>query len=505
MGSHFEYSNLPQEVLDNALLLSELATDGVEGVERDFMKDYGCFPIAELPEVFRNYIEQASKSLAAPPEFVALSVLSVVSTVLGNAYVLKVKNNWEIRPCIWVCIVGPSGSNKSASLKLPLGILKKLQSDNLAKYKKMSAEYEYEMLQYNQEMEEWQNAVQAGNADLSSKPEEPVKSQFKQLIVGDATMESIPDLLEDNPRGLMKLHGELVGFIKSMDQYRKGGGDRQKWLEIKDGDPLNVNRKNKEPKIVEKPFVNVIGTTQPSRLPEFIGGKEGDKGDGFAERFFYVYPDKVDFEEDDDYEIDEKLIQQYDEIVKSMYHSHEGGEDEPIEMSFEPKAKELFSNFKRECKNETREPNFPGNLESAWNKLRGSETLRICIIIHAMRYFSGEAKEIKIVDEITVRKTISIMQYLKSQSRKVFTILNANDHEERIQKVCEHIKRRARKTEKGYFIKINNLTQGKPFGRETRAAIVKETLREMEKQGYGYVEEIKNTNNKFTEFFTLKY
>ncbi|WP_034763682.1 DUF3987 domain-containing protein [Rossellomorea vietnamensis] len=505
-GQEYKNSNVPQEVIDNAMLLCDLATDGLDDRNfRDFMKEYGRFPVAELPKVFQEYILQTSKSLAAPPEFVALSVLSVVSTALGNAYALRVKRTWEIRACIWVCIIGPSGSNKSASLKLPLGILKKMQAENLANFQEESAEYEYKMLQFNHEIEEWQKAVQAGDTDLSSKPEEPVKPKFKQLIVGDATMETIPDLAEDNPRGFMKVHGELLGFIKSMDQYRKGGGDRQKWLEIKDGEPINVNRKNREPKIVNNPFVNVIGTTQSSRLPELVGEKEGDKDDGFAQRFFYVYPDQVDFEEDDDYEVDEKLIQQYEEIIKSIYCSHQGKEDKPIEMGFTPEAKAVFSKFKGRCKDEMREPSFPGNLESTWNKLRGNETLKICIIIHAMRCFSGEAVNIKIIDEITVRKAITIMQYLKSQSRKVFTILNANDYEERIRKICEHMKRRARKTEKGYFIKVNDLTQGKPFGRETRAGVVKETLREMEKQGYGYLDEIKNANNKNTEFFTLKY
>jgi hypothetical protein len=499
----FKSSNLPQEVLDNAMLLCDLATDGLD--DRKLMNYSSHFPVDTLPKVFRDYINEFSKALACTPGYVALSVLGVVSVSLGNAYEIYRKKQWDRRAYFWGCIVGFSGSNKSKPLEVPMNPLYKLEEENLEKYQQELLEFTYKMMKFEREFEEWQQAVYEKRTDLSTKPEEPTKPKFKQIIAGDATMETIPDLLNANPRGIIKFHDELLGFVKSMDQYRKGGSDRTNYMQIRDGKRITVNRKGKDhPQIIEKPFVCVLGSIQPSRLPELVGEKKGDKGDGFPQRFYYIYPDETDFEEDDDYEVDEEVIRQYEDTIFKMYYSQAGKEKDPFVMTFNTDAKVLFSQFKKQCLNEMRKPDFPEILESVWNKMRGNELLTMCLIVHAMRYFSEEKVKLEIVDEVTVTKAITIIEFFKSQSRKVFTILDSNEHEDRIQKICEYMKRKARRTERGYFIRVNDLTQGKVFGRETRVGLVKESLRQMEKQGYGYIEEIKSTNNKNMEFFTLK-
>jgi DNA gyrase/topoisomerase IV subunit A len=498
----FEPSYLPQEVLDSIEQLIDLVNDDED--ERVFMKNTGEFPVSVFPKVFRDYTYEVSKSLASSPGYVGLSVIAVVSVALGNAFMIRRKDGWERRPHSWGCAAGSSGANKSSSLEVPMTPLHKLQEENFKKYQEESSEYEYKMTKYESEFEEWQQAVRENRTDLSTKPEEPTKPKFKQIIAGDATMETIPDLLEANPRGIIKFHDELVGFVNSMNQYRSGS-DRTNYMQIRDGKRITVNRKNKEPQNIESPFVCILGSIQPERLAELVGEKKGDKGDGFAQRFLYVFPDEVNYEEDDDYEVDKEVIRQYEDTIFKMYHSHAGKEMDPFLMNFNTEAKLLFSQFRTQCKDEMRKPNFPQNLESVWNKIRGNELMTMCLIVHAMRYFGGEKVVLETVDEDTVMKAITLIEYFKTQARKVFTFLDSNEHEDRILKICEYMKRRARKTDKGYFIKVNHLTQGKPFGRETRAGLVKGTLREMEKQGYGYTEEIRYTNNKTTSFFTLKY
>jgi hypothetical protein len=500
----FEHSIPPQHVIEEAMKVVDLATDGLNN--RKFMKDSGHFPIDVLPKVFRDYIEQGVKAFATPPDYIALPLLNVVSVVLGNAYQIRFKNTWDKKPVQWSVIVGGSGTNKSAPLKFAISILKILQKENRKKYEEEQEQYKFKKMKYEYQLKVWEEAVYNENADLSSKPEEPEEPRYKQLIVQDATIETIPDLVKANPRGLIRYHDEIVGFISSMDKYKTRGDERQTWMQIKDGQDIDVNRKNKDVLTGEIPFVNILGTTQPERLPEIIGKNEGDKRDGFAQRFLYVWPDETYYEEDDNYEMDEEVIQKYEDVIRKIYHSHEGEEHNPIEMTFEKKARTLFSSFKSKCRNEMMQPDFPRVLESVWNKMRGDEALRMCIIIHAMRFFTGETDEIEHIDEITVKKVKTIIEYLMNQSRRVFTFLDSNEFEERIQRVCEHMKGKARQTEKGYIVTVNALNNGHVFGKETNSKMIKETLREMEKQGYGYMEEYKNpSNHKPTIFFTLFY
>lgn len=500
----FRHSIPPQNVLDEAMKVAELSKEGLND-ERTFMRKTGCFPVTVFPKVFQDFIMQGVKAFASPPDYIALSLLNVVSVALGNAYQLQYKKTWDKKPCQWSGIVGYSGSNKSASVKLPLSVLKKLQKENMQRYKEELNQYEFEMMKYNRKLKEWAEAVFEERADLSDKPKEPEKPAFKQLIVKDATIETIPDIAKNNPRGFIKYHDELVGFIKSMDQYKSNGNERQQWLELKDGQDLTVNRKGIPVLLSEKPFVNILGTIQPERLPELVGKNKGDKGDGLAQRFLYVWPDETYYKEDDNYEMDDEVIQKYEDVIRKIYHSHEGKEHDPVIMIFEEKARTLFSDFRREFKKEKSQPDFPGALDSVWEKMRGEESLGMCIIIHAMRYFTGEADDIEKIDEITVEKSITIIEYLKTQSRKVFTFLDSSEADQRILKIVEHMKRRATEIANGYRINISDLNSSNALGKGTNIGMINETISEMEKQGYGKVEEFKNLNNKPTRLFTLFY
>ncbi|MCL6574292.1 MAG: hypothetical protein K6T88_21880 [Bacillus sp. (in: Bacteria)] len=79
----FKPSYPPIEVLSEALKAMDIAKDELNN--REFMRDSGRFPVSVLPKVFRDFIEQASITLATSPDFVALGVLSFVNVGVGNA------------------------------------------------------------------------------------------------------------------------------------------------------------------------------------------------------------------------------------------------------------------------------------------------------------------------------------------------------------------------------------------------------------------------------------
>lgn len=74
-------------------------------------------------------------------------------------------------------------------------------------------------------------------------------------------MEGICKVLEDNPAGLCFFCDELIGWLGSMDKYRRNGNDVNKWLSIFNCSPIFVDRRSVDDKItIAEPFVSVIGS-----------------------------------------------------------------------------------------------------------------------------------------------------------------------------------------------------------------------------------------------------
>src|SRR5262249_38983310 len=99
----------------------------------------------------------------------------------------------------------------------------------------------------------------------------------KRCIVSDVTTESLGLLLDENPRGVVMIRGELSGLVASLNQYKGGkGADRQFYLSLWDGDTIAVDRKSDHaregaPLFVIHPFGSIFGSLQPDVVVQLRG------------------------------------------------------------------------------------------------------------------------------------------------------------------------------------------------------------------------------------------
>lgn len=217
------------------------------------------FPIDIFPNHVSEFITQLNNSLNYSVDFLSLSVMFTMSVLNGNKYKLKVKNGWVAPSIFWFAIVGEPGTMKSHPVGLMISPLKELDKRSKKSYDSQLAEYE----------------------TMESKGRKP---RFKQLLVGDYTLEALHNVHENNKRGIGLYKDELVGFLNDMNKYRKGS-DEQFWLESFNNKSYIVNRATKEPVIIEDTNINIIGTIQPSVLNKVV--KDFD-GNGLVDRFLYT-------------------------------------------------------------------------------------------------------------------------------------------------------------------------------------------------------------------------
>jgi len=457
-----------------------------------------AFPVSFFPEPIEKFVTDTAKALSCPPDFVAMGVLVCASVAIGNGAVIEVKNNWIEGVSLYCGIIAEPGSAKTPAINKALKPLFELQERNFEEYENLKVQYELEKDNYEMELENWKKDIKTKKqVKVEKKPILPKSPALQQIITMDSTMEALQDTLLFNKRGILKLHDELLGFVRGMNQYR-AGADRQYWLSIWSNEPIIINRKGKEPIRIPRPFVSIIGGIQPDMIEEIVKtGREGIANDGFIDRFLFCYPDPMPAKWTDD-DVSEETVKGYCEIIERIYYALT--EDSPTVIHFDRKAKELYTLWYNETERETTEAGFPTILKGAWKKLKGLHS-RILVIMFLLKW-SNDSKEVKIdlIDEETVMYTNYIMDYFKSQARKVFQLTQSNEEDKKAIKLIEYVKNKGEKHEKGLCIRLNSLNQGKVFGRNTNINLIEQVVNYIESQGLGEIQYLTYKNNLMREF-----
>jgi len=230
------------------------AVETVGAVEGFPTTTFTCdFPFSVFPEPIQVLIFKVAKACGTNPEPVAASMLTVLSAAVGNSTRILVKDGWLEPPFIWLMVIGESGSGKSPFMNKLMSPIDDLQS---------------------------------GKVCLSTDSiTESTVVPFQHYVVSDITVEALGEVMKDAPRGLLAYHDELSGFIKSHDQYKGKGNDRQKYLELWNCRPWKTDRVIRGTAYIRYTGCAMLGGIQTLALPSIF--KEDSFIDGLLPRFTF--------------------------------------------------------------------------------------------------------------------------------------------------------------------------------------------------------------------------
>ena len=79
--------------------------------------DYDMLPVELQP-----FVKDVANRLQCPPDFIAVSVLCSLASLLGNQAAIKPKVNddWLIYPTLWGMLIAPPSAKKTPALKQSL-------------------------------------------------------------------------------------------------------------------------------------------------------------------------------------------------------------------------------------------------------------------------------------------------------------------------------------------------------------------------------------------------
>ncbi len=262
-----------------------------------------------LPCVLRNWVMDEAERMSCPPDFIAVSALVALGSIIGARCAIKPKarDSWFVIPNLWGGIVGDPSAKKSPAWGAALRPMDALTKAAREVFLTEQKDFETQKIVFEAERNAIEDQIKKAarkpsqgdpktfamnlRAHEDGAPEAPTLRRFK---TNDSTVEKLGELLRENPTGILVLRDELVGLLSSWD--REGHeGDRAFFLEGWNGNQqYDTDRIGRGHISIPNLCISIFGGIQPDKLTGYLEQAAYSlANDGMLQRFqLLVYPDK---------------------------------------------------------------------------------------------------------------------------------------------------------------------------------------------------------------------
>jgi|Laugrefabdmm15dn_1035133.scaffolds.fasta_scaffold04930_2 hypothetical protein len=383
--------------------------------------DNNDFPLELVfPNELIKIVEDLNKHQGFPKEFTSCSLLYAISVAIGNNFHIKVRESWTMNCSIYLVLVGPAGSMKSAPLTFAIEPLSTRDDESYRVW-----EVEKKTFDANKKLTEKER--------IESAILEPVEPILKKFIVNDATMEALQDVLRNNPRGVGVYHDEWRDWYLNLDRFNNGT-NKPKMLSLWSGTRISIDRKGGLPIRIKNPFLSLAGTTQTDLLYELYKGENAVSG--FLDRFLICSPKDLKRKRIEESEGANNTEHRWNQLVNKI-------------LSFDTRYDE-FGNvtssivpYARECKSELKEFEDYINgsinqetfspIKSYYSKVE-TYTHRFALIFQMLQTIceEGNMNEISI---ISFNRAKSVMEYFSSNTISILE----QERENKLRAICKDL------------------------------------------------------------------
>lgn len=187
-----------------------------------------------------------------------------------------------------------------------------------------------------------------------------------RIVVNDATVEKLGELLNENPRGLLLMRDELPGFLARMES-EEYASERAFYLEAFNGSGrFTYDRIGRGTVHIANCTLSLIGGVQPSRIAPIVRGAiTGTSNDGLIQRLqLAVWPDLRSSWRWVDRHPSKEARDAFEKVFRDLHEFPLGRPDQPLVLRFSPDGQDLFRAWMEEIQSEARGGNLSPVLEA---------------------------------------------------------------------------------------------------------------------------------------------
>jgi hypothetical protein len=295
------------------------------------------FPVEVFPPVFLNLIYETKDALNFPIDYSAATILVAVATAIGKTALLEVKNGWKEFCPLYLSLVGNAGSSKSHPLDMLFSILKTIDKENYNIYEPL----------YN-EFVEYQSMTKKEKLKVA-KVVEPI---LTKTLMSNFTPEILARRISDNKRSVCVVSEELETWLLGMNNYSKSD-QSSTYLSMWSVKRTDIDRvgQHHKPMTIERPFLCIIGTSQPRKLKKMFPLDKSDSG--FLQRFLWAYPAKSEKQNITENELNNTVLEDYNKWIRLYIENNPGrlfpdGQPMAKVYTFSPDARAFFYKWQAE-------------------------------------------------------------------------------------------------------------------------------------------------------------
>ena len=378
-----------------------------------------AFPLEILPPSWARWAGDTAVSTGAPVDYVVQGLFAALAAICGAGVQVKPQTGWSESLVLWQALVGSPSSGKSPALSAMRRQVAQLEDEQRAQDIRRRNQHAAKVEEAGLIAQRWKKACEEAVTAGRSAPDRPEGASFdevfvpSQMVVADATVEALADVVAGNPRGVIMWRDELTAWLANLGRYASGGTDRGHWLEAWGGSSVTINRRSRlAPLHLPRFPVSIVGTIQPDRIADAFAGSD----DGLAARFLYSWPEPTPFvpllqrpAPNDDEAL--AMLQRIAAIV--------GQADTPLRLSFDNDALERLNAFLERI--------HPGGcesdgLETGWVGKGNGTVVRLAGILTLLRWSDSTAQGApRIIPRDAVEDAAALWSdYFRPHARAVF-------------------------------------------------------------------------------------
>ncbi len=366
------------------------------------------FPIDVFPTKLQNIINEVSEGYQFPSELLSCGILTVASAAIGNSLVTKVLN--YIEPAtIYMAIVASTGIGKTPALDFARKPLDDRDDQHEREY--MEAKKQYD--------------------EILSTPRKEREQQLPALpiyhthITMDTTPEALADILKQNPRGILSFQDELTTLVQNFNRYNKGSEENM-WLSFWNQSKTKFNRTGNKVTSIRRPFVSLLGGTQPVKVKEFFTKDRALTG--FANRLLFCHTNRTKIPYPSTHIIPEHIKQEYANIINVLLDiktdTDQYGYIQSGLMTFTENSTDRY--YTDICTAIDLQNEYSEQMKGATEKLK-RYIPRFALILQALEYACGTSEQLAVVEEKAVQGAFDLFYYFLENFKKATKEANQNN------------------------------------------------------------------------------